>query len=203
MGGRRRGMQEGRLPALRPAIAMIAARIAGTAALLIAAFTTTAAWADAPGVVAPHVSITSFAELPRATLAAGHPAVAAGGARTAIARASARARRDGKRVLIAFGADWCLYCRLFEAMIALPEMRGFVARHFEFVSVDVGAFDRNLGIARRYGIGRLVGVPTLLVIDPVTSRPVATGIPWARADIDLVRPQTIADWLARAAAPTR
>lgn len=145
---------------------------------------------------APRLAIDSFAQLPQPL---PPPHRQAGNARAEIAAASARARRTGKRLLIELGADWCLYCRLFAATTALPELRDFLDRHFERVTIDVGRFDRNMAIPRRYGISETRGLLMLLVINPADDRLVSAGQPWARAETDLVRPQAIADWIAAAA----
>ena len=113
-------------------------------------------------VAPPRLTVRTLDQLPR-PLAAPYDAEA--DARADIAAASARARKSGKRLLIDFGANWCVDCRVFASVVELPEMRAWVARHFELVTVDVGRFNRNLDLAARYGVS-LDAVPAIFVIDP-------------------------------------
>jgi thiol-disulfide isomerase/thioredoxin len=102
-------------------------------------------------------------------------------------------------VLIDLGGNWCGDCRILAATMALPEMKRFIDRHFELVSVDVGRFDKNLQIPARYGItNRLEGVPALLVVDPKTGRQLVGRRQVADlADARHMRPQALADWIAQ------
>ena len=123
-------------------------------AVLAALFLATGASA----ATAPRVSISSLSELevPDAPFAANANADAD------VDAAFARARRDGKRVMIDLGGNWCADCRILEGLMDLPEMRTFLASHYELVSVDVGRFNKNLQIPARFGITtRLEGVPAM------------------------------------------
>jgi len=66
--------------------------------------------------------------------------------------AFARAKKNGKRVLIDLGGNWCPDCIVLANLMQLPELKRFLAAHFEIVSVDVGRFDKNLQIPARFGI---------------------------------------------------
>jgi thiol-disulfide isomerase/thioredoxin len=119
-------------------------------------------------------------------------------AMAAVSAARARAKATHKLLLIDLGGNWCLDCRLLAGTIELPELKGFVRRHFELVLVDVGRFDRNLSIPAHYGINkRLEGVPSLLVVDPRTDRLINGGHVAALADARSMTPQALADWLAQ------
>ena len=116
----------------------------------------------------------------------------------AVATARARARAGHKLLLIDLGGNWCLDCRILAGTIELPEVRAFVRRHYELVTVDVGRFDKNLNVPARYGItDRLAGVPALLVVDPRTNRLLDAGHVAALADARSMTPQALADWLAQ------
>ncbi len=82
----------------------------------------------------------------------------------AIDGALAAARADGKLVFVDFGADWCLDCvvldRLFQDSAVAPVLRA----HYHVVKVDVGRFDRNLDISRRYGSPHQGGVPAAAIL---------------------------------------
>jgi thiol-disulfide isomerase/thioredoxin len=114
--------------------------------------------------------------------------------------AFARAQHSGKRVLIHLGGNWCADCRILVAVMDLPEVKAFVERHYEVVAVDVGHFDRNLDIARRFGLERIVDVPTIIIANP-DGKLVNIGDASEMSDARHMTPQGIADWLARWAGP--
>ncbi|MCP3734226.1 thioredoxin family protein [Sphingomonas sp. RP10(2022)] len=146
-------------------------------------------------VAAPRVTVATFDQLPQPLPL---PYDGAADAKAAVAAAKARALKGHKKLLIDLGGNWCLDCRLLAGVMDLPAMRGFVARHYEVVTVDIGRFDKNLDIPARYGIkGRLAGVPALLIVDPKTDRVVNSGRETALADARSLSPQGLADWLAQ------
>ncbi len=146
-------------------------------------------------VAAPRVPVATFNQLPQPLPL---PYSATADAKAQVAAARARAVRGRKKLLIDLGGNWCLDCRLLAGVMDLPAMRGFVARHYEVVTVDIGRFDKNLDIPARYGIkGRLAGVPALLIVDPRTDRVVNAGRETALADARSLSPQGLADWLAQ------
>jgi thiol-disulfide isomerase/thioredoxin len=145
------------------------------------------------GAPAPPVQIASLKEL-ATPLPLPYPARA--DARAQVAAARAKARASGKLLLIDLGGDWCPDCRLLAAVMALPEVAAFVDAHYVVVMVDVGHMDRNLDIPARYGIAKLAGVPSLLVIDR-RGRLLDAGHTEALADARSMTPQALADWLAR------
>ena len=115
-----------------------------------------------------------------------------------VAAAKARARKSGKKLLIDLGGNWCGDCRVLAGIMHVPEVRAFVARHYEVVTVDVGRFDKNSQVAARYGIKeRLAGVPAILVVDPKTDRLINAGHITALSDARHMTPQALADWLAQ------
>ncbi|RYY29064.1 MAG: thioredoxin family protein [Sphingomonadales bacterium] len=125
------------------------------------------------------------------------PYSASADARAEVRAARARSKKSGKPVLLDFGANWCINCRVFAAVIELPEMRGWMARHFEVVTIDVGQVDRNLDIAAFYGVPQLRAVPALLVIDPATGALLNKSEVTAIGGTAGVTPQQMANWLAR------
>lgn len=155
------------------------------------------AWALGPGIAcsapAPAVSITSLRQLPTPL---PYPFDPRADAEAQVAAGAAKARASGKLLLIELGGDWCGDCRILAAVMRLPEVAAFVDKHYVVVPVDVGRIDRNLQIARRYGVKRVEGVPALLVVDG-RGRLVDAGHVAALADARSMAPQALADWLAR------
>ena len=97
--------------------------------------------------------------------------------------ALARAEGNGKRVIVALGANWCHDSRAFAGWLDTPRFQAMADRAFEIVFVDVGnpqaGEGRNLAVARRFGIDPVEGTPTVLVLD---------------ADGTLLNPETARGW---------
>ncbi|MBW8815435.1 MAG: thioredoxin family protein [Caulobacterales bacterium] len=145
---------------------------------------------------APKVSIRDYSQLKTPL---PYPYDEKADANAQLEKAIARAKASHKRVLVDLGGNWCGDCRILAATLELPEMKSFVGKHFEMISVDVGRFDKNLQIPARYGIHeRLEGVPAVLVIDPATDKQlVGKADVAALADARHMQPQDLADWLAK------
>ncbi|HTT96763.1 MAG TPA: thioredoxin family protein [Rhizomicrobium sp.] len=142
---------------------------------------------------APRISITSLSELE----VPDRPFNESANANAEVDAAFARARKSGKEVLIDLGGNWCADCRIMSGLMELPEMRAFLAAHYEMVTVDVGRFNKNLQIPARFGITtRLEGVPAYLVATP-DGKLVNAGQVSAIEDARHMSPQALADWLAQ------
>jgi thiol-disulfide isomerase/thioredoxin len=150
----------------------------------------------AAGPPPPKVSIASYDQLKTPL---PYPYDENANANAAVDKALARAKANGKRLLIDMGGNWCGDCRILAATMQLPEMKAFVSRNFEVVAVDVGHFDKNLQIPARYGVTeRLAGVPAIFVVDPKTNRELVGKAAVADlADARHMAPQALADWLAK------
>jgi thioredoxin-like negative regulator of GroEL len=83
--------------------------------------------------------------------------------------ALARAASNGKRVIVAMGANWCHDSRAFAGWLETPRFAALTERAFEVVYVNVGMPQtgdaHNLEVARRFGFETLDGTPTVLVLD--------------------------------------
>ena len=149
----------------------------------------------APGhAPAPKVAVASFNQLPQPLPL---PYDEQADATKAVAAAKAKARAEHKLLLIDMGGNWCLDCRILAGTMKLPHLQPFLDRHYVEVTVDIGRFDKNLAIAKHYGITKLAGVPAVLVVDPRTDRVVNKGHAVALADARHMSPQALADWLAQ------
>jgi thiol-disulfide isomerase/thioredoxin len=153
-----------------------------------------AAAAGAAAAPPPHVRIASLEALHQPLPL---PYDESADAARQVAQAKARARTEGKKLLIDLGGNWCPDCRVLAGVMALPEVAAFVRHHYVVVTVDVGRMNKNLQIPGRYGAGRLKGVPAILIVDPRTDRLVNAGHLFALADARHMTPQALADWLAQ------
>jgi len=143
---------------------------------------------------APHVSIASVDNL-RQPLPIPYDEQA--NADKQVAAAKARAKAEGKKLIIDLGGNWCLDCRVLAGILELPEVKPFVRQHYVVVSVDIGRYDKNAQIAKPFGITKLDGVPALLIVDPRTGKLVNKDHLFALADARHMTPQALADWLAQ------
>lgn len=83
----------------------------------------------------------------------------------AVDAALARGKAAGKNTIIVLGANWCHDSRALAGWFATPRFSKMISARYELVYVDVGYRDRNLDIARRFGIKSLKGTPTVLIVD--------------------------------------
>lgn len=97
-----------------------------------------------------------------------------------------RARQSGKRVLLVMGANWCGDSRALAGWLATERFAALIDREYELVFVNIGmpgtGDGHNLGIARRFGVSEVPGLPNVLVLtsDGVLVNPTtATG--WRNA----------------------
>lgn len=164
--------------------------------LAAAALVTLAVAAPASAAPPPRLKITDYAQL-RTPLP--YPYDEKADANAAVDRALARAKASGKLLLIDMGGNWCGDCRILAATMEQTELKGFLARHYEVVNVDVGRMDKNLQIPARWGVkDRLEGVPAILIVDPKTGRQlVGRAQVAALADARHMKPQDLADWFAQ------
>jgi thiol-disulfide isomerase/thioredoxin len=149
---------------------------------------------SAPAARAPRVSIASINDLPQPLPL---PYDAQADADTLVAQAKARAKAKGKKLLIDLGGNWCADCRILAGIFELPEVKAFLGKHYELVSIDIGRFDRNGQVPMHYGVNRLAAVPALLIIDPRTDKLLNAEKLFALEDARHMTPQALADWLAQ------
>jgi thiol:disulfide interchange protein len=85
-------------------------------------------------------------------------------ARAEIAAALNTAARTHKRVLLDFGGNWCGDCRVLDIYFHNSDNRPLLEANFVLVHVNVGQFDANLDLAKKYGIPLEKGVPAVAVL---------------------------------------
>lgn len=124
-------------------------------AIIAGILAATAAFAAPPA--APDVSNAQIVVVP-------HPYDEDADAHAQVAAALAAAKLNGKRVLLDFGGNWCLDCKILAAVMAKPDVRLFLDQHYVEVSIDIGRYTKNMDISKAYGV-KTKGVPTVLVLD--------------------------------------
>jgi hypothetical protein len=121
------------------------------AAAIVFAAPSLAADSAAPVSVSPHPEARPFGDPDRA----GRD----------VADAMARAKTNGHRVILVFGANWCHDSRALAGWFASPRFAAMLAPRYEIVWIDVGQKDHNLDLARRLGLDGIKGTPTVLMLD--------------------------------------
>lgn len=108
--------------------------------------------------------------------------------------AFATARATGRKVLLDFGGNWCLDCRMLAGVLAVPAVQSWTDQHFVTVMIDIGRRTKNLDIAQKYGVP-IVGVPAVGVFTADGTLLNPGGVE-ALADARSWLPQAVVDLLA-------
>jgi hypothetical protein len=77
-----------------------------------------------------------------------------------------RAKASQHKAVLVFGANWCGDSRALAGWFATPRFKAMLDARYELVWIDVGQKDRNLDLARRFGLDGIKGTPTVLILDP-------------------------------------
>jgi thiol:disulfide interchange protein len=86
-------------------------------------------------------------------------------AKAEIAKALSQTQRDQRRLLLVFGANWCGDCRTLDARFHEPPATSIIAASFIVIHVDIGRMDKNVDLAKKYGIPLEKGVPAVAVLE--------------------------------------
>ena len=78
--------------------------------------------------------------------------------------AAAAAKREGKRIVLDVGGDWCAWCQRLDAFVESdPGVRAFRDAHFVWMKVNYSEQNENIPFLSRYP--RAKGYPHLFVLD--------------------------------------
>lgn len=86
-------------------------------------------------------------------------------ARQQIASAVAQALKAGKNIALDFGANWCPDCHALDAQMHNPELANLIEKNYVVVHIDVGRFDKNIDIAKKYGVPIHHGIPAIAILN--------------------------------------
>jgi thioredoxin 1 len=81
-----------------------------------------------------------------------------------INRALVTALKQHKRVLLDFGGNWCIDCHVLDNAFHQPRIAPLLDQNYVLVHVDVGRYDKNLDLAKKYRVNLEKGVPSLAVL---------------------------------------
>ena len=82
-----------------------------------------------------------------------------------IAAAVAASRRDGKRILLDFGGNWCTDCQVLDFYYHQAPNADLLNRYYRVIHIDIGHMDHNVDVAQKYHVPIARGVPALAVLD--------------------------------------
>ncbi|HWA21270.1 MAG TPA: thioredoxin family protein [Caulobacterales bacterium] len=81
-----------------------------------------------------------------------------------ISAASVRATKEGKRILVIAGGDWCVWCKILDRALAQDsEVMAEVAQTFVIVDVNMSRENTNSGFFRNYR--KAPGYPDFLILE--------------------------------------
>ncbi len=83
-----------------------------------------------------------------------------------IQQALTAAKTNQTPLLIVFGANWCADCRGLDVALTSGESAKKISNAFKLVKVNIGNFDTNLDIAKRYGNPIGGGIPGAAILAP-------------------------------------
>src|ERR1043165_1768278 len=88
-------------------------------------------------------------------------------AKDQIAAALKKAKKENRRVLIQWGANWCGWCHLLHEKVASDKaLAKELMYEYDVVLIDIGQWNKNMDLATSYGADlKGHGVPYLTVLD--------------------------------------
>src|SRR5438270_5865644 len=101
-----------------------------------------------------------------------------------IAEAIRKAAKGNKRVLLVFGGNWCGDCHALDYAFHQPRIEPLLTANFEVIHVDVGRYDKNLDVVKKYHVDLEKGVPSIAVLN------VQGGLLYSTAEFERARMMT-------------
>ena len=81
-----------------------------------------------------------------------------------VAQAVAQAKRDGKRVLVDVGGEWCSWCHVLDRFIASnADVRDAIDAHYVWLKINFSKQNENAALLSRWP--KVAGYPHLFVLD--------------------------------------
>jgi thioredoxin 1 len=87
-------------------------------------------------------------------------------AKVDIQNALTKAEKQHKRVILDFGGNWCGDCRSLDAYFHQGPNAILLKANYILVDVNIGKWDKNKDLAKKYEVPLEKGVPALAVLDP-------------------------------------
>jgi thiol:disulfide interchange protein len=124
-------------------------------------------WTLVAALLLSAVAAAQFKRVPLQAPAQPNPQLYKADANAAqdIRQALAAAGKQHKNVLLDFGGNWCLDCHVLDNAFHQPRIAPLLNSNFVLVHVDVGKYEKNLDLAKKYHVDLEKGVPSLAVLD--------------------------------------
>jgi len=106
----------------------------------------------------------SFVFLAVAATAADSPYNETADAKLEIRQALTQAVTAKTPVIVVFGANWCGDCKMLDSAMKNGASAPLLSRDFKIVKVNVGHFDKNLDVAKSYGVPLEKGIPAVVIL---------------------------------------
>lgn len=85
-------------------------------------------------------------------------------AKTEIRLALKQAATSQTPVIVVFGANWCGDCKMLDTAMKTGASASLLSRDFKIVKVNVGRVDKNLDVAKSYGVPLEKGIPAVVIV---------------------------------------
>ena len=85
-------------------------------------------------------------------------------AKAQIKQALTEAATNQMSVIVVFGANWCGDCQMLNIAMKKGASAPLLAKDFKIVKVSVGHFDKNLDVAKAYGVPLEKGIPAVAIL---------------------------------------
>jgi thioredoxin len=105
-----------------------------------------------------------FGFLAVAVTAADNPYNETADAKLEIKQALTQAAPTQTPIIIVFGANWCGDCKMLDSAMKSGASAPLLAKDFKIVKVNVGHWDKNLDVAKAYGVPLEKGIPAVAII---------------------------------------
>ena len=96
----------------------------------------------------------------------------------------ALAKSQHKQALIVLGAQWCHDSKGLARNFSTPQMQKLLTKSYQVLFIDVGFLEKGFNVVEQFNIPIYYGTPTVMVIDPNTSKVTnrASMQKWLNAD---------------------
>jgi thioredoxin 1 len=109
-----------------------------------------------------HALLITF--LAMAATAAENPYSETADAKLEIQQALSQTNTTKIPIIIVFGANWCGDCKMLDSAMKNGASATLLSGDFKIVKVNVGHFDKNLEVAKTYGVPLQKGIPAVAII---------------------------------------
>lgn len=109
-------------------------------------------------------NVLFFAFLAVSAAAVDHPYNESADAKLEIDQALTQSAATMTPIILVFGANWCGDCKMLDSAMKAGASASLLSRDFKVVKVNVGHFDKNLDLAKSYGVPLSKGIPAVVII---------------------------------------